>query len=131
MANPTCTRATLISGAACFREPVISKHQQMARKVYFDMLQLAANGGTDYTSAVRTMQDDAVNLSCGFQPGDFDGAAVVIKFNNAVSAGATVPTDPQVLAQAVRCLEDFDDFVLKQMQLLLDCKLGRAADYPQ
>lgn len=127
---PTCTRATLISGAACFREPVLSLHEQQTRKVYFDLLQLAAIGGTDYSAAIATLAVDANTLTCGFQPSDFDGSAMVIKYNNAVSAGASVPTG-QSLAAAVKCLKNYSAFQLKQMQTLLDCQLGRAKSYPQ
>lgn len=131
MSNPTCSRATLISGGACFNGTVLDAQAQAVRAVYFDILQLAANGGTDYSSAIRTLLTDAVNLSCGFQPDNFDTARLVIKYNNAVSAGATVPGDRQSLAAAVKCLENYTPFQIKQMQLLLDCAIGRGADYPQ
>ncbi len=131
MANPTCTRDSLISGAACYREPVISKHDQDARLVYLKVLELQAIGGTDYRSAVNTLFVDANTLSCGFQPGDFDGAAVVIAANNATAAGASVPSTRATLADAVKCFENFTDFQLKQAKLLLDCKLGVSKAYPQ
>ncbi len=131
MANPTCTRATLISGGACFNKTVFSSQQQAALRVYFDLLQLAANGGTDYSAAIATLNLDATNLACGMQPDNFDTSELVIAYNNAVSAGATVPTARADLGAAIKCLENYDSFQLKQMQLLLYCKLGRGADYPQ
>lgn len=121
---PTCTRASLISNSACFNGTRLSEHDQMVRRVYFDMLQLAALGGTNYSSAISTMAADANTLSCGFQPDNFDAAELVIASNNATAAGATVPTGA-TLADAVKCLDNYTDYQLKQMQLLLYCKLGK------
>jgi len=128
---PTCTRDNLISGAACYREPVVNKHDAQARLVYFKVLQLQAIGGTDYRAAVNTLFVDANTLTCGFQPSDFDGAKLVIAANNATSAGASVPSTRATLADAAKCYESFSDFQLKQANVLLDCLLGRGKSYPQ
>lgn len=129
--NPTCTRETLISGGACYKGPRLSAHDQQVRLVYLKVLQLAANGGTDYSAAVNTLFVDANTLSCGFQPDDFDTSAVVIAANNATSAGATIPSTQAALSEAVKCYSKFTDFQIKQANLLLDCLIGRGADYPQ
>jgi len=131
MANPTCTRDGLVSSKACFSGTRLSKRQKLARRVYFDLLQLAAIGGTNYLEAISTLNTDANSLSCGFKPDDFDGAELAIAQNNASSAGAFLPTTDTALAAAVKCLEDYSDHQLKQMQLLLYCKLGIGKSYPQ
>jgi len=131
MANPSCVRSTLISGAACLNKTLLSEHQQNARRVYFDLLQLAAILGTDYSSAIGTLNTDSNTLTCGFQPDNFASAELVIAANNATSAGATVPSTKAALAAAVKCLEDYTPAQLKAMKLLLYCKLGRAKNYTQ
>lgn len=131
MANPTCTKANLVAGMACYKGTRLSTHDQQTRLVYFKVLQLAAIGGTDYTSAVNTLFADANTLACGFQPDDYDAANVRIQENNAGSAGATIPSTQAALADAVKCYKKFDERQLKQANLLLDCALGRAKSYPQ
>lgn len=131
MSAPVCTKATLVSGSACYRAPRLSTHDQMTRLVYFKALQLAAIGGTDYTSIPNTLFVDANNLSCGFQPDDFIAAIIRIAENNATAAGASVPSGGAAVADAIKCYKKFDDFQLKQANLLLDCLLGRAKSYPQ
>lgn len=131
MANPTCTRASLIAASACYNGTRLSAHDQLARRVYFDMLQLQAIGGTDYRSAIATLATAANTLSCGFQPDNFDAAELVIAGNNATAAGATLPATQSALAEAVKCLENYSDFQLEQMKLLLYCQLGRGKAYPQ
>lgn len=131
MANPTCTRATLISGGACYKGPRLSNHDQQVRRLYLQVLQLAAIGGTDYSAAVNTLFADANTLSCGFTPDDFDTSMVVIAANNATSAGATVPATQAALSDAVKCYSKFTDFQIKQANLLMACLLGRSKSYPQ
>lgn len=131
MANPTCTRASLIAGKACLNGTLLDAKAKLVRRVYFDMLQLAAIGGTDYSSAIATMNVDANSLSCGFKPDDFAAAELVIASNNATAAGASVPSTKATLAAAVKCLENYTPEQLRQMQLLLYCKLGQAKAYPQ
>lgn len=123
---PTCTRADLIADRACFSGTRLSEHDQLVRRVYFDLLQLAAIGGTDYSDDISGLNVDANTLSCGFQPDDFAASELVIASNNATAAGATVPDDID-LAAAVNCLKNYTDFQLKQMKLLLYCQLGEAA----
>lgn len=131
MSAPVCTRATLISGSACYRAPRLSTHDQTTRLVYFKMLELAAIGGTNYANAVNTLFVDANNLSCGMQPDDFIAADIRIAENKAIAAGATIPATGDAIADAIKCLKKFDDFQLKQANLLLDCLLGVSKAYPQ
>lgn len=124
---PTCTRATLISGAACLNGKVLSSHEKQARKVWFMLSQLAAVGGTDYSADIEGLNTAADSLTCGMQPDDLDSAELVIELNNATAAGASIESDKSALADDVKCLEDFPPHVLKRMELLLRCALGEAA----
>lgn len=131
MANPVCSKSTLVASKACYDGKRLSDHDQLVRRVYFDMQQLAAIGGTNYLSSVSTLASAANVLSCGFKQDDFDSAEVAIAANNATSAGATLPATQPALAEAVKCLENYSDYQLKQMKLLLYCALGRGKSYPQ
>lgn len=128
---PTCTRATLISGGACYKGPRLSTHDQQTRLVYFKVLQLQAIGGVDYRAIINALFVDANTLACGFLPADFDASQVVIAVNNATSAGATIPSTSAAIADAVKCYEKFDNYDLRQANLLLDCLIGRGKTYPQ
>ena len=124
---PTCTRDTLISSAACLNGKVLSSQQKQARKVWFMAKQLAAVGGEDYTADLAALNTDADTLTCGMQPDDLDSSELVIEYNNAVAAGASVNTNKDSLAADVKCLEDYPPHVLRHMELLLRCALGEAA----
>lgn len=124
---PTCTRATLISGAACLNGQVLSAQDKLARRVWFDLKQLAAIGGTNYASQIAQLNIDANDLTCGMSLDDLDSAELVIAYNNAVAAGASVNTAKNSLAADVKCLENYPPHVLRRMILALYCKLGRAA----
>jgi hypothetical protein len=126
-----CTLATFVSETACFK--ILSQHEQQALMVYFKVLQLDELGGTDYTAelgpngelnqdatAYRTMDRFTRNL-----------ARLWIEKDNAVSSGATVSEDIQVLKEAIECLVNFDQTKLDAMDLLLTCQLGRHAAMPQ
>lgn len=131
MANPVCTQASLIEGGKCFKN--FDSHSRKALKVYFMAKQLAAIGGTDYTLGHDGTLNTTAQGYCGLLP-DRDLMAVawiVIEYNNAVEAGASVSADPQTLADEIKCLEDFPDWKLTLMELLLRCELGRSSPYPQ
>ncbi len=128
---PTCTKANLVAGKACLGGPLLSNHQMMAAQVYFKALELAAIGGTSYLSDPEALNQAANSLTCGFQPADFTSARLVIASNNATAAGASVPATKAALAAAVACYEAFTDYQLEQMDILLDCGIGRGKAYPQ
>lgn len=134
MARPSetaCTLATMVAETACFK--ILSLHEQQTLMVYLKVLELEALGGTDYTEemgpsgelnldavAYDTMDRFTRNL-----------ARLWIQKDNAVSSGATVSEDIQVIKEAIKCLVNFDQNVLDKMDLLLTCQLGRHAAMPQ
>lgn len=123
---PECTKAILTANG-CLSGKVLSNHDQLVRRVYLDMLQLAAIGGTDYSDDIPALNIAGNALSCGFQSDDFDTAELVIAAANATAAGASVPATKDALASAVACLENYSDYQLEQMKLLLYCALGEGA----
>ena len=128
MANPTCTQQSLIDGGKCFRN--LDSHSRKALKVYAMMQQLTAIGGTAYTAATL---NTAATEYCGLNADRdlINVAWLVIEVNNAREAGATISEDIQVIAEAIKCLENYPDWKLMLMELLLRCELGRAESYPQ
>lgn len=134
MANPTCTRDTLKSGASCINGRVRDKHKQKVLMVWFMAKQLGAIGGGNYltnAASISIMKDDAKALTCGLDRDARETAKLLLEYNNAVAAGATVSTDPSKLASDVACLDNYSDDMLERMQILLRCKLGRGKAYPQ
>ena len=132
---PTCTVASLVEAFPCFQFPTTNDHKKMALLVYFNVLELAALGGTDYRETLTTTLVTASNifqnltndqLGVGIVGTAFPGVATLaINFNNATSAGATPSTNIQTLATATVGLNALTDRQLSQAYLLLQCKLGR------
>lgn len=134
MANPTCTKATLSgSAAACYGVPAnLSPKQAKALDLYAKVLELAAIGGTNYlTLLTSTLLSDAATMTCGMEQADRDAARLVIAFNNAAAAGATVPSTMAGKLDIAKCLVEATDKQLDEALVLLLCQLGRAKAYPQ
>lgn len=129
MANPTCTRASLIDGGKCFAN--LNENQRKAALIYFMSLELAANGGTSYTLTPQGTLAAAAKQYLRFSPTNFKTSEVVIAYNNAVSAGASPATTQALLQAAIKCIEIQGPLMMDAMLLELLCELGRHADYPQ
>lgn len=132
MANPTCTKDTLITSATCFFN--FSNHDRAALQIYFDSLQLTAIGGTNYTLGSGGTLSLASICYREFESNPFRPPSpyqLAIAYNNAVSAGAVPASTPNTMATAIACLKLFPDADLAAMQLQLYCALGRAKSYPQ
>lgn len=132
MANPICTKDSLIAAAKCYFD--FSAHDRAALKIYFDSLQLAAIGGSSYD-----LDDSSRSLSLAsiclrdFQlpfcpPSPYH---VAVAYSNAVAAGAVPASTPDTMATAIACLKLFPDADLAAMQLQLYCELGESKAYPQ
>lgn len=130
MSNPTCTAAVLVEQNACLSQALFMPREQKCLKIYFNILELAALGGTDYSSVVAsTLITDAVALADTMNLAQRETALLAIQRNNAVAAGASVPTDPSQLKDGIKCFEDYPD--LDALVILLQCKLGVHKAYPQ
>lgn len=130
MANPACSTAVLVEANPCLSQNVFSTTDQKYLQVYFNILELASLGGTDYRSVLTTtLISDAVTLADTMNLSQRCTASLAIHRNNAVAAGASVPTDPSQLKDAIKCFEDYPDVVA--LQLLLLCKLGVHKSFPQ
>lgn len=131
MANPTCSKSSLITSATCYFN--FSSTERAAIQIYYDALQLAAIGGTSYTlvsggtliAAAICYRDFQIPFS---SPSPYQ---LAIAYNNAVSAGASPAATQALLATAIACLANFPTADLTAMQLQLYCSLGRAKAYPQ
>ena len=131
MANPTCSRASLMAAAGCLKSPVLNSHQQQAMLIYFMASQLKAIGGTDYTSALSTTLVTDSDCLKTLYPGERDAVRLVIEENNANSAGAALSTSINTLMKAIACLQNVDANTMEVMEIYLRCQLGRAKSYPQ
>lgn len=130
MANPVCDIATLVEANPCLAGPVFTERDQKFLQVYFNILELAALGGFDYLPVVAsTLISDAVTLADTMNLSQRRTATLAIHRNNAIEAGATVPTDPNVLKDAIKCFEDYPD--VNALVLLMLCKLGVHGTFPQ
>lgn len=131
MATPTCTTASL--NIACFRGQKLKRLHRLVLRAYYKAKQLAANGGTDYSAVLATTGlNDARTLFDKWDREALDSAKLAIDYKNAVSAGATVSADPNVvialpqISKATKISEDD----LEKIITMLDCQLGAAKNPP-
>lgn len=132
MSRPTetvCTIDNFASAGACYKR--FNLHDRAAIRVYLKSLELAALGGTDYTAELGP--SGALNLATAayntMTADQREIAYLVILEDNAVSAGSA--GDTQDIEDEIACLKNFGVDKLAQMELLLDCLLGRHAAMPQ
>jgi len=132
MANPICSATTLITNGACYRTSSINIVEQKALLIYAKVLELAAIGGTDYTAQLTGTLLTA-SACPPYEPDNIRAGNVAVAFANAASAGAVVPSTIQTKIAAVKCLKNVDGGLarLEQIELLLNCKLGRHKNYVQ
>lgn len=101
--------------------------------VYFNVLELAALGGTDYIDELGptgTLQSAAAcNLT--LDPTQQELALLLINQGNASDSGADVPDTNSGLADAIACLKNQPPAMLDAMYLTVQCLLGRHAAIPQ
>ncbi len=136
MARPSetvCTVSNYADASGCFK--ALSSHERQALMVYLKVRELAGLGGTDYTAQLGNGGTLVEAAACIYQSlqGNlaYDLAKLVIQQDNTNSAGGATSTDIQTLAEAIKCLKDFDETTLKAMDLHVTCLLGRHAAYPQ
>ncbi len=125
---PTCTVTSFQTAAACYKN--FNQHDRLAFLVYLNSIELTASGGTAYTLGVDGTLLAAATIYEKLNEDQLGGVAnvgtatLVINANNATAAGASVSTNIQTLAEAIKCLNNFSERTLRQMLLLLQCQLG-------
>ncbi len=134
MARPSetaCTRTTFVTDSACLGN--FDAHERKALMVYFNVLELAALGGTDYTAQLGGTGTLAEAAACNLtlDPHQQELALLLINQGNADDAGATLPTTQVLLAEAIACLKNQPPAMLDAMYLTVQCLLGRHAEMPQ
>jgi len=120
-----CTRESLIADGACYQKLGFGR-QRLAFRVWLEILQLAAVGGTDYSDNIDGLLADSKCLDT-LNTEQRDVADIVIDAQNATDAGADVPTDMTDVMAAITCLQNFTDVQLDTFYRHLRCNLGPAA----
>lgn len=134
MANPTCTRSSLMTTNPAFGLQGFTPRQYRAAKLYLMALELKGVGGTDYTSAMTTtLISDAITLVGNGQndPNQMRIAMLQVQRNNTAATGETVPSTFNALNAATKCCFQNMEAPFDAMELLLLCKLGVHKTYPQ
>ncbi len=102
--------------------------------VYFNVLELAALGGTNYTAQLGGTGTLQLAAACNLtlDPTQQELALLLINMNNANDAGsASIPATQAQLADAIACLKNQPPAMLDAMYLTVQCLLGRHQVLPQ
>ena len=133
MANPTCSTANFQTQGACLKN--FSREERKALLIYFNVLELAAIGGTNYTAQLGHAGTLATDSECFRLVNNPTQAPsipyLVIAQAAATNAGGNPATTPTALATAILCLVDFTPAQKAAMMLYLACSLGSHKSYPQ
>jgi hypothetical protein len=134
MANPECGLTKLVDDASCYA--CLSPAQKKAAIIYYRLLALAANGGTDYDTATfpSELVSDANALFRIKGTIDlFDSplltALVAIAAKNAENAGAVLPASVSDLEPKLTLLLNAPN--LDIIWLWVECSLGTWKAFPQ
>ena len=97
-------------------------------------LELNSIGGTNYLSTLTsTLLTDTSVLVGALREEQIKAGIVAKQFDKATSAGATVPSTVSDKLAVAKCLTHVPGGMqtLRQIELLLTCKLGVHKSYPQ
>ena len=120
MANTAVTSQTeWVDGASDYTQHFCNPHMQEALNVYAMALELAAVGGTDYSSDLESLIAASDAVSNYMNPDQLRAAEVNINFQNATNAGASVPSAIGDKLEACKTLLHYDlPRVLRAKQFL-------------
>lgn len=121
---PTCTKAALAETNPGFGLQGLNPRQYTAAMIRLKVLELAANGGTNYAAVMNTtLINDAKQLVATMDPNQRRIARLNIARQAAVTAGASVPATVNLLnAGTACCFQAMPD--LDSILLFLECALG-------
>ena len=100
--------------------------------IYFNVIELAALGGTNYTAELGPSGTLVAAAACNdtLDPDQKELALLLINYNNAQDAGSPATT-PVAWSEAIKCLQNQPEGMLDSMLLHVQCLLGRHAAWPQ
>ena len=99
----TCDVNALAVLSACFADKCMSDGDRKAVMIYARIKNLAALGGTDYSSNLKQLMIDSANWRKRAED-TLRAIAVYITIQNAVNDGASINTNVNSLATAAKCL---------------------------
>ena len=139
MANPTCSVATLLTNVPCFNAATLNAKQRLAFMIWFAAKELAVIGGTDYTAVINSTAAGGLlaaetAILKTMNDAELETVMLNIYYKNAVSAGASVSSNPSTLAASTSALCNGNGTTIadmKRMLIELNCQLGRHKNYTQ
>ena len=100
----SCDLNALLGATACFQDKCMAQSDRDAVKIYARIKNLAALGGTDYSSDLTQLMDDAALWRLR-SPDELAAVDVYITLQNAINNGASIDTAVSALATAIKCLK--------------------------
>ncbi len=125
----TCTRASLLTGGACFTEPNFTSRQQEALFVYMLAKIVDSAASTNYSSDASGTWSGANSLTCGMTKDQLQAGMLAV-LNLSLANGTfllfsleTTAATKAVAAEAIKCFELYSDEQLQKMKVFLFCAL--------
>lgn len=123
MANYTCDVNALLKDAACFLEWCMSDQQRLAIEIYLRVKNLAASGGTDYSSDLNKLLQDS-KVYQALSANQRKAINLWIDMQNAVDNGASINQNVNALAKAAKCYECLGIETKKNVLEFLKCSIN-------
>jgi len=99
----SCDVNGLMRAAACFQDKCMSDGDRKAIMIYGRIKNLAAVGGTDYSSNLQQLMIDSVKWRKRAED-ELKAILTYITLENAIADGASINLNPNSLATAAKCL---------------------------
>jgi len=118
------TTAVWIEGGSDYTPQNCNPKMREALNIHAMALELAAIGGTDYSTDFESLIAASDALNHYMNPAAIEAAEVSINYANATAAGASPPAAIGDKLEAAKALLHYDDERLKRAKLFLKGALG-------
>lgn len=122
--TPTCSANDLITRSKCYQKNCLGEIDINAIEILARVKNLAASGGTDYSSNLNALLTDSKQFQV--LPKDQRRAInLLLSIDNAIDDGASLSYDPNVLKSQAKCYECLGLELQFQTLLYLRCALAQ------
>jgi hypothetical protein len=120
----TCDINVLLARSKCFQRACLGEIDLNSIEILARVKNLAASGGSDYTTNLNALLQDAKQYQV-IPKDQRRQINVVLSIDNAIDDGASMSYDPNVLKSQAKCYECLGIELQLQLLLFLRCSLAK------